>query len=339
MTSKRPTLKTISELSGFAVPTVSRALKDAPDIGEATKARVREIAAEIGYIPNRAGVRLRTGKTNVISVVLSTDHDAVDDHTGRLIASVAENLRHTPYHMIVTPYATGEERMDPIRYLAETRSADAVIMAQVEVEDPRVAYLMERNFPFATYGRSQWFREHAYFDFDNGTFGEIAARRLIEKGRQHLLLIAPPLEQSYAQHIIEGIERGLAGSDATLEIADGVTSHDSNSAVRTALAARLARRDAPVDAIIAPSTSAAISSAVALEHVGLKLGREIDMFAKEATPFLRFFRSEIETVFEDVLEARRFLAEAVVRRIEHPELPPMQALEVAREPRPLDSLF
>ena len=38
---ERPTLKTIARLSGLAVTTVSRALNDAPDISEATMARVR----------------------------------------------------------------------------------------------------------------------------------------------------------------------------------------------------------------------------------------------------------------------------------------------------------
>ncbi|MEL6809546.1 MAG: LacI family DNA-binding transcriptional regulator, partial [Pseudomonadota bacterium] len=62
---ERPTLKTIARLSGLAVPTVSRALSDAPDIGKDTKRRIRDIAKRIGYRPNRAGVRLRTGRTNV----------------------------------------------------------------------------------------------------------------------------------------------------------------------------------------------------------------------------------------------------------------------------------
>ena len=62
---ERPTLKTLARLTGLAVPTISRALSDAPDIGEDTKRRVKEMAARIGYRPNRAGVRLRTGRTNV----------------------------------------------------------------------------------------------------------------------------------------------------------------------------------------------------------------------------------------------------------------------------------
>jgi LacI family transcriptional regulator len=86
--SERPTLKTISQLSGFAVPTVSRALKDAPDIGKSTRETVQRIAREIGYVPNRAGVRLKTGRTNVISLVLSSDHDMMN-HTTRLISAIA----------------------------------------------------------------------------------------------------------------------------------------------------------------------------------------------------------------------------------------------------------
>jgi LacI family transcriptional regulator len=61
---ERPTLKTIAFMTGLGVTTVSRALKDAPDIGAETKERVRMVASQLGYQPNRAGVRLRTGKTS-----------------------------------------------------------------------------------------------------------------------------------------------------------------------------------------------------------------------------------------------------------------------------------
>lgn len=338
MVEKRPTLKTISEMSGFAVPTVSRALKDAPDIGEQTKATVRRIAEEIGYVPNRAGVRLRTGRTMVISLVLSTDHDVLDDHTNRMIATVARTLRGTGYHMIVTPYLSGEDRLDPIRYIVETRSADAIITSQTEPEDRRVAYMMERKFPFATYGRTRWCERHAWFDFDNGTFGEIAARRLLERGRRHLLLVAPPLEQSYAQHIVGGIRKAIAGGGAQLEILAGATSHDTNAVVRKALSERLVQDPVP-DAIIGPSTTSAISAVAVMEFRGLTVGRDIDIFAKESAPFLRLFRREVMTVHEDVIEAGEFLARAAIRAIERPDLPPMQSLVVAEAAPPIDSYF
>lgn len=116
--ANRPTLKTISEISGFAVQTVSRALGDAPDISAKTKKRVREIADEIGYVPNRAGVRLRTGRTYVISLVLSTEHDILS-LTSRLISSIAEGLRDTQYHLVVTPDFPDEDPVKAIRYIVK----------------------------------------------------------------------------------------------------------------------------------------------------------------------------------------------------------------------------
>ncbi len=44
--------------------------------------------------------------------------------------------------------------MEPVRYVVETRSADGIIMSRTEARDPRVAYLIEHNMPFATHGRT-----------------------------------------------------------------------------------------------------------------------------------------------------------------------------------------
>jgi len=102
----RPTLKTIAQLTGLAVPTVSRALSSAQDIGLATRTRVRKVADEIGYVPNRAGVRLRTGRTHVISLVLSTEAEVMN-LTARLINAAAGALRQTSYHLTITPFFCG----------------------------------------------------------------------------------------------------------------------------------------------------------------------------------------------------------------------------------------
>ncbi len=83
----RPTLKTIAFMTGLGVTTVSRALKDAPEIGEETRRRVQLVARQVGYRPNRAGVRLRTGKTNVISLVLNTEEQVMGFRLGH-------DLRH-----------------------------------------------------------------------------------------------------------------------------------------------------------------------------------------------------------------------------------------------------
>ena len=176
---EKPTLKTIARISGLAVPTVSRALNDAPDIKDQTKALVRRIAREVGYVPNRAGVRLRTGRTNVISLVLAAESEVMN-HNAKLIAAVAGELRGTPFHLNITPFFRRDDVMQPIRYVVETRSADAVIFNQTTPDDPRIAYLMERGFPFATHGRSKWADQHQQ---DHGESGEGPHRATLPSGR------------------------------------------------------------------------------------------------------------------------------------------------------------
>ena len=322
----KPTLKTIARISGLAVPTVSRALNDAPDIGTETKKLIRKIANDIGYVPNRAGVRLRTGRTNVISLVMSTEHDLMS-HTARLIASVAGGLRHTPFHMIVTPFFPDQDPMDPVRYIVETGSADAIIMNQLQPEVPRVAYLMERNFPFATHGRTLWADRHAYYDFDNDAFGQLAVKQLAARGRKNVFVIAPPQAQSYSQHMIAGVRDSGAAHGVNVTIADGITSDTPSADIVTFLLETLSARP-EIDAVITASTSSAMAAVAAIEQYGAQVGKEIDVFAKEAMPFLKLFRADILTIAEQVNTAGTFLAKAAIQAIRQPNEPPMQGLEV-----------
>jgi len=325
---ERPTLKTISQMTGLAIATVSRALHDAPDIGSNTKKRVHEVADQIGYRPNRAGVRLRTGKTNVISLVLSTDHDMMN-HTARLISSIAATLRETPYHMIITPFYPSEDPMTPVRYLVETQSADGLIMNQTQPRDPRVAYLMKQGFPFATHGRTDWSDQHAYYDFDNRRFGQIGAEEFAKRGRKNVLLVAPPLHQNYARNIVDGLQTRAAELGLNVDILPDPTS-DSASAEIEAAFARYMINHPKVDAVLCSSTNTAMAVVAIAEDMGRVIGTDIDVCAKEAIPFLRRFRRPILTVPEDVTTAGTFLARAVMQRIADASKAPMQGLEIPK---------
>lgn len=325
---ERPTLRTIAKLSGLAVPTVSRALNDAPDIGDATKARVRRIADDIGYRPDRAALRLRTGKTNVIALVLSTQHEIMN-HTARLITAIAGGTRGTPYHMVVTPYFPDQDPMEPVRYITETRSADGIILNQTEPRDPRIEYLMKIGFPFAAHGRTEWAEKHPYYDFDNGRFGVGCVARLAERGRRALLLVAPRPEQFYAMEFVEAAKAEAYRRGVALRVLETATSDDVTGVIENAMLADLAA--APeTDAVLCASTNAALAVVTALEAKGRTIGGDADVIAKEALPFLKRFRKDILVVHEDVATAGDFLCRAVMQAIDHPHLPPLQYLEQPR---------
>lgn len=327
--AERPTLKTIAAETGLAVATVSRALKDAPDIGEGTKTRVREAAQRLGYRQNRAAVRLRTGKTNVIALLLSTETDVMN-HTSKLLYSIAETLRGTSYHLVVMPFFPDQDPLDAVRYVVETESADGIILNQTKPDDPRIAYMTAHNFPFATHGRSDMGLDHPFFDFDNETFGRLAVHALAARGRHALYLIAPPRNHMYSRHMITGASQAAASLGLSFELAEGITSDSPAEFVETTLARRMAEISPP-DALLAGSTTSAMAAVSGAERAGLVIGRDFDIASKEAIRFLHRFRREMIVVQEDVGEAGHFLARAVMAAIEGRAVDQGQKLETPQQ--------
>ena len=324
---EKPTLKTIARLTGLAVATVSRALADAPDLRTDTKALVRKVADELGYVPNRAGLRLRTGRTQVVSLVMSAEHDMLNN-PARLISSIAGTLQGTPFHLNVSYFFPGQELLKPIRHIVEMGLADAVIFNQTQPADPRVAWLMDRRFPFATHGRTHWASQHAWADFDNLAFGAISVRRLARAGRRRIIVIAPPLDQNYAQDMVAGVMQAGAEEGVEVRILSDVSSDKPSAEVQASLARVLPDG---IDGLVCASTSSAMAAVAALEGHGMRLGHGIDLVAKEAIPFLSLFRREIIAIQEDVGRAGAVLAQAVIRAIREPGAPPLQDLEVPQD--------
>ncbi|NMG40837.1 substrate-binding domain-containing protein [Chelativorans sp. ZYF759] len=315
----QPTLKTIAFMTGLGVTTVSRALKDASDISLDTRRRVQLVARQIGYRPNRAGVRLRTGKTNVISLVLDTDEQLMG-FVSDIISGISGHLAATPYHLIVTPYSRKSDPMDPIRYVVETHSADGIILSRTEPEDARVRYLAERNFPFATHGRTSGSIAHAYHDFDNEAFARLAVDRLTALGRRRIALLAPPTRLTYHQHMLRGFRQGLAESPAR-EIPFTEASIDQPiEAIRDA-ARSLAKRDERPDGFICASAASALALVAGVEEAGLVIGKDFDVVSKQSANILPLFRREIQVVNEDFRKAGDELARSVLALIggERPE--------------------
>lgn len=314
LSDPRPTLKTIAAETGLAVATVSRALKDAPDIGEETKRRVRAAAARLGYRPNRAGVRLRTGKTNVIALVLSTEADIMN-HTSQLLNSIARTVKGTSYHLVVMPFFPDEDPMTPIRYIVETGSADGVILNQTLPDDPRIRYLTDHRFPFATHGRTDMGLPHPFYDYDNEAFARAAVRALAARGRKRLMIIAPPREHSYARHMLTGFHDECARLGLGAEVAAGITSDSPGSLIEDMVARRFDTPHVP-DGLIFGSTTATMAAVSAAESRGAVLGRDFDGVGKEAIPFLNRFRRDLIVMHEDVGRAGAFLARAVMAAID-----------------------
>jgi len=321
----KPTLKTISELSGLAITTVSRALSNAPDISISTKEKVKKIADEIGYIPDRAGVRLRTGRTNVISLIMSTDSEIMD-MTGRLISSIALGLRGTPYHLNMTHHFPGDDPMKPIKYIVETGSADALIFNQVQPNDPRVHYLIEKRFPFTMHGRSCSNEKQSFVDYDNGEFAKIAIEKLVKKNRKHILMITPPQNQSYGLEMVQSAKNTAEKHNISLIIAPIITSDSSITLISDTVSKQVINNK-KIDGILVGTPKGAMAAVAGFEKLNLTIGQDIDIVAKDAVNFLKLFRNQIIVINENVEIAGKKLAEAAIHAAQNPDSEPIQYID------------
>jgi LacI family transcriptional regulator len=95
---QQSTLKKLSEVLGISISTVSRALKDHPDISVATKNKVKELAKAMEYEPNAYAVQLRTRRSNVLGVLVPSITNMFYDS---FIAAVEEDARANGYSVLI----------------------------------------------------------------------------------------------------------------------------------------------------------------------------------------------------------------------------------------------
>lgn len=92
------TLKKISEQLSLSISTVSRALKDHPDISENTRRKVKELAALMEYEPNALAVNLRTSKSRVLGLIVPSISNMFNDS---FIAAAENDARKSGYSLMI----------------------------------------------------------------------------------------------------------------------------------------------------------------------------------------------------------------------------------------------
>lgn len=92
------TLKRIAEVLGLSISTVSRALKNHPDISSNTKKRVKELAEFLDYEPNINAINLRAKKNRVLGLIVPTISGFFYDF---FISAIEEECRANDYTLII----------------------------------------------------------------------------------------------------------------------------------------------------------------------------------------------------------------------------------------------
>jgi LacI family transcriptional regulator len=309
----KPTLKTIAEMTGLAVTTISRALNNAPELAQETRERVQRIAAEIGYLPDRAALRLKTGRTNVISLILDP-HDEILGFGQSMVNGLTTALRDTPYHLIITPNYRNVPPIDPVRHILRNRMADGIIFSRTEPQDERVQLCLENNFPFVSHGRTELPTPHPYVDYDNFAFAYAATKRLAGKGRKKLCIILPPTNFTFGHHLRDGFMSAVRELGLGYEISETVTLDTNADDIRLAIMARIEQPDAP-DGYICSGDAAGLAVMAGISDAGKEIGDDIDVIVKQTSPIFSLVRPRVDAIYEDTALAGEQIGRLLIRRI------------------------
>ncbi|HVY50383.1 MAG TPA: LacI family DNA-binding transcriptional regulator, partial [Devosia sp.] len=263
--SGKPTLRTIAEMTGLATTTISRALNNAPELSQETRERVQRIAAEIGYVPDRTALRLKTGRTHVVSLILDP-HDEILNFGQSMVSGLSAAFRGTPYHLVITP-GGGPSPLDPVNYILRNRMADGVIFSRTEPDDARVKLLVENDFPFVCHGRTELGIPHPYVDYDNFSFAYAAARRLAAKGRRRISMIGVNPRYTFGGHLRAGLAQAAAETGIACEIETRVTLDDKPEDIRLAIMERI-DEGGPPDGYVCPGDAVALGVIAGLVDSG-----------------------------------------------------------------------
>jgi LacI family transcriptional regulator len=176
-------LKDIAEQAGVSVNTVSRALKNKPDIGVKTRQRIQKMANELGYTPNAIARSLVLQRSNMIGLAVSEIDNPVRSH---LIELLRRNLKKYGLKLLVTGLDSQEATGQELNELFE-HGVDGIIFGSVSGKleaTPmwrNLEKLIKRGFPVAGFGNFNTDKiDHVQLDYKK--HAEELTNTLIKRG-------------------------------------------------------------------------------------------------------------------------------------------------------------
>ena len=199
----------VARVAGVSQPTVSRALRNDPNIAESTRKRVTEAARKLGYSVNELGRSLSTRATRRIALVADLDNALWP----LLVEQIHDELTDHGYSMTLLA-----ERGDPVGMEANLLGgwADGVIITSAHVNARLPHELRRRGLPFVLVNRTVEGLEVDAAVADNVAGGRLAAQLLLAAGHTRVGALFGPQDTSTGLGREAGFRQGLAEGGASL---------------------------------------------------------------------------------------------------------------------------
>lgn len=202
------TIKDVARKLGISPSTVSRALRDNPELSEETKKKVRKAVEELNYEPNPIALSLRQNKTNSIGVIIP---EIVHFYFSTLISGIEEVTHRHGYHALITQSNELYEReKDNTKALYESRVDGFLICISKKTENfDHILALMDKGFPVVFLDREVEGVPCSVVKTNDVTGGYRATKHLIEQGCKKIAHISGPKNLIVSQERETGYKNAL----------------------------------------------------------------------------------------------------------------------------------
>jgi LacI family transcriptional regulator len=302
-------MKDIARDMGLSTVTISKALRNHPDISEATRKRVLNRMKELNYQPNLAARALITGRTWTIGLVVP---DLLHPFFAQVAKAVSAQTRGLGYSLIITSSEEDPalERQEMEQLLA--RRVDVILVASAQSTIESFRRIEERKIPFILIDRRFTGLAANFVGVDDEKVGLIATRHLIDQGCRRVAHIRGP-ETSTARGRLEGYRRALAARRlAPLPghvVPIGISGDDRGEPGGYEAAKKLLSAKKRPDGIFCFNDPIALGAMRAILDAGLRIPEDIAVVGCGNVLYSDFLRVPLTSVDQDSSAIGRLAAD------------------------------
>lgn len=272
MRSRQVTIKDIAKRLGISPSTVSRALKDHPDISYNTRKAVQELAQILGYKPNEVALSLRTSQSKIIGVIVP---EIVHHFFSSIISGIEEVANEAGYYVMI--FQTNESYKKELVYsqtLISSRIDGLIVSFSKETTDfEHFNTFVKNNIPIVLFDRVTDDMDVDKVQSDDVKGAFLAVEHLIQQGCKRIAHYGSPDYMNISQSRLKGYTDALAKYNIPYD-KDLVFRCDSHEdAIR--LTQRIFSEENHPDAIFAVNDLTATGAIIALRKLGLAVPGDV----------------------------------------------------------------
>lgn len=185
---KHISLKDLARELGVSVPTVSRALKDSPEISADLRARAKQLAQELNYRPNPFAISLRKNAPRIIGVIVP---DIVTHFFSSILSGIEDMAIANGYFVIITTsHESYEHEKKNIENLVNMRVEGIIACLSQETTDfGHWAALADINMPVILFDRVCLTDMFSTVVADGEHSAQMATQHLLDNGSKRVAFI------------------------------------------------------------------------------------------------------------------------------------------------------